>query len=319
PGITHENDIPFGTSAQEIYCTYVGEGMNVSVAVTLTPGGVRSFHGAGKVQASTLPADMRLQRMLGHLSGLLHKKPEKVLVVACGAGVTAGTFIVHPDVKRIVICDIEPLVPKFVAPMFEKENYGVVHDPRTEIILDDGRHFVRTTKEKFDIITSDPIDPWVKGCAALNTVEYYEMCKAHLKPGGVMSLWIPLYESNSETAKSVIATFFKVFPNGILWSNDSEGEGYDAVLFGQVEQTQIDMDQLQNRLDRPDHARVKQSLAEVGFHSAVGLLATYAGQAPDLLEWTRDAQINTDRNLRLQYLAGLWLNSYMGSEILADI
>jgi len=100
PGITHENDIPFGTSAQDVYCTYVGEGMNVSVAVTLTPGGVRSFHGAGKVQASTLPADMRLQRMLGHLSALLNKKPEKVLVVACGAGVTAGTFVLHPDVKR---------------------------------------------------------------------------------------------------------------------------------------------------------------------------------------------------------------------------
>ena len=162
------------------------------------------------------------------------REPESVLVVACGAGVTAGSFVVHPDIKRIVICDIEPLVPRFVAPMFAKENYGVVQDPRTEIVLDDGRHFVRTTKEKFDIITSDPIDPWVKGCAALNTVEYYQMCKAHLKPGGVMALWMPLYESNIDSTKSLIATFFKVFPNGILWSNDADGEGYDAVLFGQA-------------------------------------------------------------------------------------
>ena len=174
---------------------------------------------------------MRLQRMLGHISALAHNQPESVLVVACGAGVTAGTFVLHPDIKRIVICDIEALVPKVVAPMFDKENYGVVKDSRTQVVLDDGRHFIRTTKEKFDIITSDPIDPWVKGCAALNTVEYYEMCKQHLKPGGVMSLWIPLYESNSETAKSAIATFFKVFPNGILWSNDSDEGGYDAVLF----------------------------------------------------------------------------------------
>ena len=74
--------------------------------------------------------------------------------------------------------------------------------------------------------------------------------------------------------------------------------------FGQVEPTQFDVDKLQERLNRDDHARVKQSLAEVGFHSAVGLLATYAGQATDLQEWMRDAQINTDRNLRLQYLAG---------------
>ena len=119
--------------------------------------------------------------------------------------------------------------------------------------------------EKFDIITSDPIDPWVKGCAALNTVEYYQMCRDHLNPGGSVCLWIPLYESNLETTKSVIATFFQVFPHGILWSNEREGKGYDAVLFGQVEPTVIDVDELQQRLDRPDHQLVKQSLREVGF------------------------------------------------------
>jgi len=319
PGTWNDKDVPSESGTPDIYATYVGEGLNGSVAVTKWRSGVRSFHSAGKVQASNDPRDMRLQRMLGHVSALAHQKPESALVVACGAGVTAGTFVLYPGMKRIVICDIEPLVPKVVAPMFDKENYGVVHDPRTEVILDDGRHFIRTTKEKFDIITSDPIDPWVKGCAALNTVEYYQMCKQHLKPGGVMSLWIPLYETNLETAKSLIATFFKVFPNGILWSNDSEGEGYDAVLFGQAEPIQIDVDNLQNRLDREDHALVKRSLAEVGFHSVIGLLATYAGQATDLQEWMRDAQINTDRNLRLQYLAGMSLNSYIGSEILADI
>jgi spermidine synthase len=271
------------------------------------------------VQASSDPQDMRLQRMLGHLSALAHPKPESVLVVACGAGVTAGTFVVHPEVKRIVICDIEPLVPKFVAPMFAQENFNVVADPRTEVVADDGRHFIRTTQEKFDIITSDPIDPWVKGSAALNTVEYYEMCKARLNPGGVVSLWIPLYESNSETVKSVIATFFKVFPNGVLWSNDYDGEGYDAVLLGQLGGTTFDLDALQERLNRPDHQRVKTSLADVGFQSGISLLSTYAGRAVDLHEWMRDAQLNTDRNLRLQYLAGLSFNSYLGAEILSEI
>jgi len=257
--------------------------------------------------------------MLGHLSALAHPAPKSVLVVACGAGVTAGTFVLHPSVQRIVICDIEPLVPKHVAPLFAKENYSVVQDPRTEVVVDDGRHFIRTAREKFDVITSDPIDPWVKGCAALNTVEYYEMCKAQLNPGGVMSLWIPLYESNVATVKSLIATFFKVFPNGIIWSNDAEGEGYDAVLFGQAEPTHIDLDQLHDRLESPDHVRVKQSLRDADFRSLVGLFSTYAGRGSDLQEWLRDAQINTDQNLRLQYLAGLWLNNYQGGEILSQI
>ncbi len=221
-----------------------------------------------------------------------------------------------------------------------RENPHTVNGKQVEVVYDDGRHFLRTTREKFDIITSDPIDPWVKGCAALNTVEYYQMCRDHLNPGGSVCLWIPLYESNLETAKSVIATFFQVFPNGILWSNEREGYGraserdvaYDAILFGQVEPTVIDVDELQRRLDRPDHQLVKQSLREVGFgefetaadgvvvpEEGIDLLATYAGQAPLLKEWSRGAQINTDRNLRLQYLAGMSLNSNMGERILAGI
>ena len=319
PGITEEKNVPINNLLSRTYCAYMGEGLNGTVAVTVKNDGVRSFHSAGKVQASNDPQDMRLQRMLGHISALAVAEPKSVLVVACGAGVTAGSFIPYPGITRIVICDIEPLVPDHVTPMFKKENYDVVHNPRVEIVHDDGRHFIRTTKEKFDIITSDPIDPWVKGCAALNTVDYYEMCKAHLNPGGVVSLWIPLYESNAETIKSVLGTFFNVFPNGIFWSNDFGGDGYDAVLFGQVQPTQFDVDQLQARLDRPDYAEVKASLEDVGFHNAVDLLATYAGRAADLHDWMKDAQINTDKNLRLQYLAGMALNNYKGAELLSGI
>jgi spermidine synthase len=341
PGIV--KDVPSGSGTPDYFCTYVGEGTNVSVAVTMTRQGVQNFHGAGKIQASTLTADMRLQRMLGHLPALLHRKPESVLVVACGAGITAGTFVLHPDVRRVVICDIERLVPTTVTPMFGRENYHVVDgidrtNPHTvagkqvEVFYDDGRHFLGTARETFDLITSDPIDPWVKGCAALNTVEYYRMCRDHLNPGGSVCLWIPLYESNLETTRSVIATFFEVFPHGIVWSNEREGHGYDAILFGQAEPTVIDVDALQRRLDRPDHRLVKQSLHEVGFgelkmradgvdvrEEAIDLLATYSGQAAFLKEWSRGAEINTDRNLRLQYLAGLWLNAYMGQEILSTI
>ena len=221
--------------------------------------------------------------------------------------------------KHITICDIEPLVPKYVAPMFKVENYDVVNDPRVHVVLDDGRHFIRTSREKYDVITSDPIDPWVKGCAALYTEDYYRMCKEHLKPGGVMTLWIPLYENSNESVKSIISTFFKVFPKGVLWSNDQKGTGYDAVLFGRNEDTQYDVDKLQAKLDRPQYAMVKQSLADVGFNSAIDMLSTYAGQPSDLKEWMSDAQINTDRNLRLQYLCGMALNTYMSTEILNGI
>jgi len=206
-----------------------------------------------------------------------------------------------------------------VAPQFKKENYNVVNDPRTEIIIDDGRHFVRTTREKFDIITSDPVDPWIKGSAALYTEEYFRTCREHLNPGGAMALWIPFYECSPAAIKSLIATFFRVFPEGIIWSNDTLGEGYDAVLFGQAGPARIDVDAVQRRLERPDYLPAAQSLRETGFGSAIELFGTFAGYAPFLKEWVRGAQINSDRNLRLQYLAGTGFNYFLSAEILDDI
>ncbi len=287
---------------------YAGEGMNSSIAVTEMPSGARCFHVSGKVEASSDGRDMRVQRMLGHLPALFHRQPRSVLIVGFGAGVTAGSFVVHPEVEQITICELEPLIPKVVATYFTWENHDVVNDRRTQIVYDDARHYVLTTADQFDVITSDPIHPWVKGSATLYTKEYFELCKRRLKPGGLIAHWVPLYSGDLETAKSAIATFFEVFPNGTVWNNDQDGMGYDVVLLGQAEALTIDADELQRRLGRTDYANVLRSLKDVELDSVVGLLLRYGGRASDLRPWTEDAEINLDRNLRLQYIAGLGLN-----------
>ena len=266
-----------------------------------------------------MPYDMRLQRMLGHMPALLHPKPRSVLVVGFGAGVTAGSFVVNPDVQRIVICEIEPLVPPATSRYFNNENYNVLHDPRTEVVYEDARNYILTTPEKFDIITSDPIHPWVKGSATLYTKEYFELVKEHLNPGGIVTQWVPLYETDLDTVKSEIATFFDVFPDGTIWANQGDGEGYDVMLLGQRGPTRINVDELQLRLNRPEYARVAKSLSEVGLKSAEEILATYAGQGPDLKPWLSGAEINRDSNLRLQYLAGLAVNSSRQELIYAEM
>jgi spermidine synthase len=167
---------------------YSGEGMNASVAVTELSTGVRNFHVSGKIEASSDQQDMRLQRMLGHIPALFHPDPHSVLVVGCGAGVTAGSFLVHPSIRQVNLCEIEPLIPKIVAHYFGQENYDVVQDPRVRLIYDDARHYILTTHEKFDVITSDPIHPWVKGAATLYTKEYFELCKNHLNAGAKLPL-----------------------------------------------------------------------------------------------------------------------------------
>ncbi len=286
---------------------YLGEGATSSIAVTETTGGAKQFHVAGKVEASDMDIDMRLERMLGHVPALLHPHPKSVLIVGVGAGVTAGALSIHPEIERIVVCDIEPLVPVSARAFFGKENHHVFDNPKVQLVFDDARHFLQTTTEKFDIITSDPIHPWVRGAATLYSLEYLTLSRDHLTPGGVVTQWIPLYETDVASVKSEIGTFARVFPDTTLWNPDLLEEGYDLVALGRAEARPINEAQIQARIDAAP--AVKQSLTAVTLGSANQILSTYAGRGIDLVPWLADAQINRERNLRLQYLAGLAANT----------
>jgi spermidine synthase len=300
---------------------YVGEGMTASIAVSQMEDGVLCYHNAGKVQASSEPQDMRIERMMGHLATLLPPDPKSVLVIGCGAGITAGAASIEPALERETIAEIEPLVPKAASRYFGAFNYNVVTNPKVHVEIDDARHFILTTKEKFDAVTSDPLDTWVKGAATLYTQEFFEVVKKHLNPGGIMTLFVQLYESNTEGVKSEIATFFKAFPNGVVFANTVDGAGYDLVLVGQEggAPMKIDIDAIQERLESPRYAEVAKSLREVGFENATQLFSTFAGNEPMLRPWIADAQINHDRNLRLQFIAGLGLNLYDEAGIYSEM
>ena len=291
---------------------YTGEGMNSSVTVSHLSNGVLNYHNAGKVQASSEPQDMRLQRMLGHMATLLPRQaPEKVLVIGCGAGITAGAVSIDPRLKHEVIAEIEPLVPSVVSKYFAEHNFSVVQNTaKVEVKVDDARHYLMTTHETFDAITSDPFDPWVKGAANLYTKEFFQLIKDRLNAGGVVTVFVQLYESNTEAVKSEVATFFEAFPEGLIFGNIHLGAGYDVVLVGQKSPGPIDVDAIDARLSSPEYAKVAFSLSQIGFYSAVDLLSTFAARAEQLRPWLADAQINLDKNLRLQYLAGFGLNRY---------
>ncbi|MCX7974894.1 MAG: fused MFS/spermidine synthase [Candidatus Aminicenantes bacterium] len=281
----------------------IEEGINSSVAVT-SWNGITVFHTGGRAEASTAALDLRMERMLAHLPALLHPQPRKILVIGCGAGITAGTFLLYPGVERVVICEIEPAVWHKVVPFFRQENYNLDQDSRVDLIIEDARHFLLTSKEKFDLISSDPVHPWLKGSALLYTQEYFEMIKEKLNPGGLFTQWVPLYESDEATVKSMLATFNQVFPDGLIWSNDFMGIDYDFVIMGQKDKLVINIDDLQEKVKREAYRQVTQSMREVYFRSPLELLATYAGRISHLSSWLQGAQINRDRNLRLQYLAG---------------
>ena len=294
---------------------YVAEGINSSVAITQWPNSTIYVNVNGHVEATTELYDMKLQRMVGHLPALLHPNPRSVLGIGFGAGVSAGTFTRYPSIQKITICEIEPLIPPTSTRYFGTEDYRVALDPRTRIVFDDARHYLMTVAEKFDIIASDPLDVFIKGTAALYSKEYFESVKQHLNPGGMFTLYVPLYETDEPTIKSELATFFDAFPNGTIWANLRDGLGYDLVFMGQIGPLKINIDEIQNRINRDDYEPVRGSLREIGIDSLLDLFSTYAGSASDLRPWTAGAAINTDGDLRLSYLAGWGINSHLEDQL----
>jgi spermidine synthase len=287
----------------------VREGADSTLAVSRTRDGVLNYHNAGKVQASGQPQDMRLQRLLGHLATLVPESPRRVLVIGCGAGVTAGSVSVDPEVEQETICEIEAEVPRTAAEFFSAINDGVIDDPKVQVRIDDARQFLRSTDEMFDAITSDPFDPWVRGAANLYTEEFFALAKRRLAPGGAITVFVQLYEAGTPAVKSEIATFLRVFPEGLVFGNTSAGEGYDLVLLGVNGPTTIDLDRIDARIRAPDAARLRESLSWIGCEEAADLFSFYVAAGPQLAAWLADAQINRDANLRLQYLAGLGINA----------
>jgi spermidine synthase len=291
------------------------EGRNSSVAYTRWNDGTIYINVSGHVEATTEQADMKLQRMVGHLPALLHPNPEKILGIGFGAGVSAGTFTRYPSVKSITICEIEPVIPPNSTYFFSTQDYDVKDDPRTHIVFDDARHFLLTTTDKYDIIASDPLDVFLKGTAALYSKEYFDVVKQHLNPGGFFTLYVPLYETSEPTIKSELLTFFQAFPNGTIWANNRDGAGYDMVFMGQVEPLKIDVDAVQDRLRRSDYEKVRASLVDIDVHSLPDLLSVYTGNSADLDPWIHDAVVNHDGDLKLSYLAGWGINSQLADSL----
>lgn len=282
---------------------YVAEGMDSAIVISDREDGMRAFHVAGKVEASTLVSDMRTQRLLGHLPAMVHGNPKRILVICCGSGMTAGAALLHPGVEKLTLCEIEHQVTVAARKFFSVPNHGALDDPRLEIVIDDGRHFLATTKEKFDIISTDPIHPWVRGAASLYTEEFYRLCKEHLNPGGVVTQWVPLYESSEAAVKSELATLMKVFPHAALYSGQGQDVGYDVVAIGMLDESRLDPAHLTRAmLTTPE---IRDSLGEVGYDYPNAMQDLFVAYGSELQDWLKDAQVNRDSNLRLQYLAGM--------------
>jgi spermidine synthase len=225
---------------------------------------------------------------------LLNKNPKKVLVVGLGSGMTLGATSVHPGVEQITLLEIEPKVMG-VAKTFEKYNHHVLNHPKLRVIFNDGRNFLMTTKDKFDVITADPIHPWFRGAGYLYTTEYFKLASEHLLPGGVICQWLPIYEMTPDDLRSVVKTFREQFKYTMLWLTH-----YDAELVGSNSPFMIDEAELEKRIAEP---AIYSDLSRVMMGSATDFLSYFVMGTEGMKKFSQGGVLNTDDNLYLEFSA----------------
>ncbi|MCF7762684.1 MAG: fused MFS/spermidine synthase [Verrucomicrobia bacterium] len=218
----------------------------------------------GKPDAST-ELDVITQRLLGHIPMLLHPESRDTLVVGLGSGMTCASVARHPSVERVDVVEISPEVVE-AARFFKDYNDAVLDNPKLHLTVEDAKSFLKLTQRSYDIIISEPSNPWMAGVAGVFSLEYYENCREKLKPGGLMAQWVQIYESSEEMLDMVIRTFSEVFPHTSIWRT-AVG---DLLLIGTLERHETDLDQLVQRFHVP---AVQQDLESVGIVTVPVLLA----------------------------------------------
>jgi len=276
---------------------YYKEGAAATVSVRRLTG-TRSLAIDGKVDASN-GADMLTQRLLGLLPVLLHGRARSLAVIGLGSGVTAGSALAPGTVQRVDVVEISPEVVE-ASHYFDAESGRVLAQPGVRLIVGDGRSHLLLTPRRYDVIVSEPSNPWMSGVAALFTREFFEAARERLEPDGLLCQWAHTYDISADDLKSIVRTFASVFPDGTMWL---VGEG-DLLLIG------AKRGGIQARLaaigDESRKGSTLNVLSTVGIDAAAApfsLLSLYVGGPGELARYAASARIQSDDGMALEYSA----------------
>lgn len=194
-----------------------GDGVESTVALAVETNGY-AFIVNGKSDGSAR-GDAGTQVMLGLLGALGHPQPKRALVVGLGTGSSAGWLAAVPSMARVDVVELEPLVLD-VARASEAVNHNVLHNPRVHVTIADARETLLTTRDRFDVIASEPSNPFRAGIASLFTVEFYRAARERLTDDGVFAQWVQGYEIDARTLRTIYATLAEVFPQVETWQTN---------------------------------------------------------------------------------------------------
>ncbi|MBW7996678.1 MAG: tetratricopeptide repeat protein [Candidatus Glassbacteria bacterium] len=291
PGATAEN---FYRSAHEREFVYYREGISTTVSVE-RDGEALMLRVNGKVDASN-EFDMSTQYLLAHLPMLLHPDPSRILVIGAGSGATCGAALSHQSLERLVCVEISPGVAE-ASRYFDAINHRYWEDPRVELVIDDGRNFLFRDDSPWDVITSEPSNPWIAGIGNLYTEQFYADCARRLAPGGLICQWIHLYEMDEIVLKTILTTFTRTFPHAVAFSSV---ENSDLLLIGSARPLETDFEAISRRMGQPE---VAEDLKRIGISSLFTLLATQVFNERGMRRWSGIAPVNSDDFPIVEYSA----------------
>jgi len=269
------------------------------LATTVTVRQARSdlyLQANGKTEASTGP-DMRTQKLLAHVPMLLHSDPKSVLVIGLASGVTVGSAEKYRGVERIECVEIAPAMKEVAATFFAEANGHCLDDPRLSVIIEDGRNHVAFTDATYDVIVSQPSNPWISGISNLFTREFFDLARARLAEDGVVGLWFQAYNMSPAEFRMIARTFASVFEHASLWELDP---GVDYMLVGTKGPGVVDWGLAVERLADPD---VGADLSSIGVRSALDWIGLFVAGGDGLREYAGPGPLHTDDGLELEFSA----------------
>jgi len=275
-----------------------------TVAVVGLPGDTRSLVINGKADASDSQGDMRTQVLLAQLPLLLAPRRNQALVVGLGSGVTAGSALTHP-LSRLDVAEISPAVVTASA-LFSKSNRRPLEDPRTRLRVTDAGMLLRSGRERYDVIVSEPSNPWMAGIGNLFSAEFYGAARERLAPGGLMVQWFHIYEMDDATLRLVLRSFSSAFTHVTLWYTCSK----DILLLGADSPLEPDLAALESRFLEP---AVRGDLARVGITRLTTLLSLQAASEATVRSWAGAGEVNAVRRPLLEY--GAPKAAYLSSDV----
>ena len=263
---------------------YYKDGLGATVSVH-RQGELLYLRVNGKTDASNIQ-DLHTQLMLGHLPLLVHPDAKRALVIGLGSGVTAGAVALHPT-ERIDIIEIEPAVVE-AAEFFTKENREILKNPKAHLAIADGRNFLLASDGGYDVIISEPSNPWMRGIGNLFSLDFYELAAQRLAPKGIFCQWIHTYGLFPDDLKMVVNTFRSVFPHTTVWNTTraatSSSSAPRPLGVGQC--------RLQATYDAVPGLR--EDMARLGIRSPLAILADFVLAEEDAAQYGQHALVNTD-------------------------